>query len=187
LKVLLVDDDAKRATWVEACLEKAGYETSAIVSNHVGLLRQISIMEPQVIVIDMDSPGRDILESLAILSDNKPLPVVMFSAEDDPDYINRAVSAGVTAYMVDQIHEDKVKPIIDVAIAQFRAFQGLRDELKETQTALGDQKTIDRAKILIMEKLKVDEATAHQHLRSNAMQRRLKICEVAEELIKELS
>ena len=185
LKVLLVDDNAIRASWVETCLRKAGYETSAVVSNHSGLLHQISLMEPQVIVIDMDSPGRDILESLSILSSHQPLPVVMFSSEDDPDYINRAVEAGVTAYMVEPIQQQKVKPIIDVAMAQFRAFQGLRSELKEKETALDDQRTIDKAKALIMKSLAVDEPTAFEQLRSSAMSRRLKICEVARQLLAE--
>ncbi|MFT7547141.1 MAG: response regulator NasT [Candidatus Azotimanducaceae bacterium] len=179
LRVLLVDDNPDRGSWVEGCLKREGYETCSVLSDHVGVLRQISEHQPDIIVIDMDSPGRDLLESLSVVSVHSPTAIVMFSQEEDPDFINRAVDAGVTAYMVGGIQADRVKPAIDVAMAQFRSFQKLRTELNATRSALQGQQIIDRAKSILMQQFGMNEPDAYAKLRSMAMAKQLKMKQMA--------
>lgn len=180
---MLVDDNPDRGTWVEDCLRREGYQTCSVLSDHQGVLRQISEQQPDIIVIDMDSPGRDLLESLSIVSAHNPTPMVMFSQEEDPAYINRAVDAGVTAYMVGDIKPDRVKPAIDVAVAQFRSFQKLRIELVATRAALEDRRVVDKAKIILMEQLGLCEQDAYEKMRSMAMAEQKKMKQIAARIL----
>jgi response regulator NasT len=183
LRVLLVDDNPDRGAWLETCLQQEGYQTCSVLSDHVGVLRQISEHQPDIIVIEMDSPGRDLLESLAIVSAHSPTAIVMFSQEEDPDYINRAVDAGVTAYMVGEIQADSVKPAIDVAMAQFRSFQKLRNELDATRSALADRNSIDQAKAVLMAQLGLTEQDAYEKIRAMAMSEQLKMKQIAARIL----
>ena len=182
-RVMLVDDNPERAQWVASSLCNSGLEPLVVATDHVGLLREISDHLPDIVMIDMESPGRDLLESLAIVTRMNPTPVVMFSAEQDPDYINRAVEAGVTAYMLGNIEPRKVKPIIDAAMAQFRNFQQLRQELDDTRTELVERRRIDQAKRLLMETHNLSENDAYELMRKEAMTARLKIVEVAAQVL----
>jgi len=183
LRVMLVDDDAKRAAWVEKCLGEMGFDTCSVVDDAMRVLKVVSDDKPDVVIIDMASPGRDILESLSILSHHQPTPVVMFSGEEDPDYISRAVDAGVSTYLVGGIDPEKVKPIIEVAFAQFRSFQQLRTALNETRLELNDQRAIERAKRLLMRTLRISEAEAYEHLRSEAMSCGARLADMARRIV----
>ncbi len=186
---MLIDDDATRAGWVENCLIKLGFSTSSVISQHTcsgpptSLLRTISDQAPDVIIIDMDSPDRDLLESLSILAQHNPTPVVMFSAEEDPDYISRAVAAGVSTYLVGGIDPDKVRPIIEVAFAQFRNFQKLRQSLEDTRAELSSRRIIDRAKLTVMQRLNLSENQAYEHMRREAMNRGETLLYVAQQIL----
>lgn len=185
-RVMIVDDNPDRGDWVRECLCHEGFDPFVVMTDHVGLLREISDQNPDIIVIDMQSPGRDLLESLAIVTNMNPTPVLMFSPEQDPDYINRAVESGVTAYMVGSIEAEKVKPAIDVAMAQFRSYQQLKQELAETRTALDERNLVERAKALIMKELSMTEQEAHERLRSEAMRQRLRLSEVASKILEKI-
>lgn len=187
LKVMVVDDNPRRAALVEGRLREAGFTTLCLVPLQAGLLHQIEQQNPDVIVIDLDSPGRDLLESLSFVSTHNPTPIVMFAQEEDPSFIAQAVDAGVTAYVVDGINTEKVKPIIDVAMAQFRQFQKLRAQLANTQTALGDRKVIDQAKALLMEHRGLSEREAYAWLRSEAMNCNVKMVQLAQRVIDRLT
>ncbi len=178
-RVMIVDDNHDRGDWVRECLCLEGFDPFVVMTDHIGLLREISDQNPDIIVIDMLSPGRDLLESLAIVTNMNPTPVVMFSPEQDPEYINRAVESGVTAYMVGSIEAEKVKPAIDVAMAQFRSYQQLKKELAETRSALDERNLVERAKAIIMKELSLTEHEAHERLRSEAMRKRLRLTEIA--------
>lgn len=186
LKVMLVDDNPHRAAVVEASLRGSGVDALVLVPQQANLLVQIEQHLPDVIVIDLDSPGRDLLESLSIVSTHNPTPIVMFSGEEDPDYIADAVDAGVTAYLVDGINADKVRPIIDVAMAQFRQFQQLRRELADTRTELGERKLVDQAKALLMKHYAMSEQDAYACIRSEAMNHGLRTTEVARRILTSL-
>ena len=186
VKVMLVDDNPRRAAMVEGCLRQAGFGTLCLVPGQAGLLRQIEQQAPDVIVIDLDSPGRELLESLSLVSAHNPTPIVMFSEQEDPAFIAQAVDAGVTAYVVDGVRAEKVKPVIDVAMAQFRQFQHLREELASTRLELGERKLVDRAKALLMTHYGYPEQEAYRCMRTEAMNRHLKLAELASDIIERL-
>lgn len=187
LRVMLVDDDPVRASSVESSLQASGYEVMSVVSTSSALLYQIEQHRPDVVLIDLQVPGRDILESLAVVNEHNPTAMIMFSEDDDPDYIQQAFRAGVSTYQIEGLNPEKVKPIIDVALAQFRSFQSLKDELKSTQTQLADQKAISRAKALLIRQKKISEDQAHKMLTRMAMEHNLKLGDVANTVISTLS
>jgi response regulator NasT len=184
---MLVDDDPVRAASVESSLRASGYEVLSIISSTSALLFQIEQHRPDVVLIDIRFPGRDILESLAVVNKHNPTAMVMFTEEDDPAYIQQAFHAGVSTYLMEGINPDKVKPVIDVALLQFRSFQALKDELTETRNQLESQKLVARAKALLMKQKKLDEAAAHKMLLQMAMDNNLKIGDVAKMVIATLS
>lgn len=183
LHILLVDDNRERAELVSRRLQEVGFGRLRVVQRDQGLLNQIERNPPDVIVISLESPGRDLLESLSIVSHHNPTPIVMFTREDDPAFIGEAVNAGVTTYLVDGIDADKVKPVVDVAIAQFRAFQQLRGELASTRSELKERRLVERAKLLLMARDGFTEAQAHARLQAAAMEENLKLSELAARII----
>lgn len=183
IRVMLVDDHPDRAAMVEDTLGRCGFKVIASLTTASGLLFQIEQHKPHLIMVEMESPDRDILESLAVVSEHNPTPIVMFSGEQDTDFIQQAVNAGVTAYIVDGVNPRNVKPIIDVAIAQFEAFQSLRQTLQDTRRELEERKIIEKAKVLIMSHHGVSEQNAYACLRKLAMNNNQRIAAVAANVI----
>ena len=179
LTVMLVDDQPARAALLEQALRDHGYTVIARLSSAAGLAAEVARLGPDVIIIDTESPDRDTLENMALLNRDNPRPVVMFAAEGDTAAIERALRAGVSAYVVDGLSPGRVKAIVDVAIARFREYQALRRELEETRTQLADRKLIDRAKGLLMKHRVLDEQQAYKAMRKMAMDRGQKLAEVA--------
>lgn len=180
---MLVDDQPERSAMVEKVLTDAGFNVISAIPSCTGLLFQMEQHQPDIILIDLDSPDRDVLDSLTIINTHNPKPVVMFSREDDPDFISKAVQSGVTAYQLDSINPAKVKPVIDLAMAQFKAFQSLREELDSAKTQLADRKIIERAKGLLMRIHKVDEEDAYATLRSLAMENNQRLAATAQSVV----
>lgn len=187
LRVMLVDDNPQRATMVEERLWACGFDVILVIPSAAGLLFQIEQNRPDVVLMDLESPDRDVLESLAIINHHNPTPVVMFTQQDDPEYIKEAVTAGISTYLVGDINPDQVKPIIDVAMAQFRAFQGLREELLNTRAQLDDRKLIEQAKGLLMAHQKISEDEAHRLLTKLAMDTNQRLPAVAKTVLATLS
>ena len=183
MRVLVVDESPERADILREGLRRAGYEVSASLSSAGSLLAAIEQLEPDVIVIDTESPSRDVLEHLVVMTQHTPRPVVMFSNDSAPETIREAVRAGVSAYVVDGMDPDRIRAIIDVALAQFEDFQRLREELAEANLKLAERKLVERAKGLLMKSRSLDEETAYALLRKVAMDRKLRLGEVAQQLI----
>jgi two-component system, response regulator / RNA-binding antiterminator len=183
LRVMVVDDDKEREQVLRLGLEQAGYEVVARLEPGVDLSREVEKTLPDVIIIDLHSPDRDTLEHVIVISQDQPRPIVMFSADGDSAKIRDAVSAGVSAYIVNGLSAERIDPIIQVAIARFQALQSLREELADAQTQLADRKRIERAKGILMQQKNMSEDEAYRALRKLAMDRNLKLAEVAEQLI----
>jgi two-component system, response regulator / RNA-binding antiterminator len=183
MRVLVVDESPERADSLREGLRRAGYEVSASLSSAGSLLAAIEQLEPDVIVIDTESPSRDVLEHLVVMTQHTPRPVVMFSNDSAPETIREAVRAGVSAYVVDGMEPDRIRAIIDVALAQFEDFQRLREELAEANLKLAERKLVERAKGLLMKSRSLDEEAAYALLRKFAMDRKLRLGEVAQQLI----
>lgn len=182
LRVMLIDREAGRSTILEQTLIDSGCEVVAKVSVQEDLLARVKAVRPDIILVDLDSPDRATLESLHSLNRDLPHPVVMFAEEGDTGTIERAIRAGVSAYVVDGLSPRRLKPIMDVAIARFREYQALRKELDETRDKLADRKEVDKAKGLLMRRGMIEEE-AYAALRKMAMDRNVKIGEAARMLI----
>ncbi len=183
MRVLVVDESPQRAEILTEGLARAGHQVTACLSSPLALLKAIDELQPDVIVIDTDSPSRDVLEHLVVVSERGPRPVVMFASDGAPEVIRQAVRAGVSAYVVDGLDAARVKTIIDVAVARFEDFQRLRAQLAQANLKLAERKIVDRAKGILMKSRGLDEESAYALLRKSAMDRKLRIAEVAEQLV----
>lgn len=179
LRIVLVDDDSKRAAFVTEALRESGHDVVARLSANDDLLAAVRRVRADIVLVDMDNPARDMLENCAAVTQQEPRPIVLFTRESDPDTIACAVRAGVTAYIVDGMAPNRLKPILDVAIARFREHQKLRVELDDTRTRLADRRDVDKAKAVLMRLRQLDEDAAYTLLRKSAMARRITLGEAA--------
>ena len=183
LRVLVVVESAERADILRVGLALAGHEVAATLSSPLELLHAVERVRPDVIIIDTESPSRDVLEHIVVVSRDQPRPIVMFARDDAIETIREETRAGVAAYVVDGLDAARVKPIIDAACARFEAFQALREELAATQALLAERKVIERAKGLLMKAKGLDEEAAYAQLRRLAMSRGKRLAELAQSLV----
>jgi response regulator NasT len=183
LRVLVVDESPERAEVLRDGLRRAGYEVTASLSSPLALLKTIEELQPDVIVIDTESPSRDVLEHLVVVTQHTPRPVVMFASDGAPETIRQAVRAGVSAYVVDGLDPARVRPIVEAAVASFEELQNLREQLTEANLRLDERKLVERAKGILMRTRGLDEESAYSMLRKAAMDRKLRLGEVARRLI----
>lgn len=183
LRILLIDENPERAAILNEALRAQGYELVARLPPRELSARKVAEIGPDVVIVDMDSPSRDTMESMRQINDDQPRPIVMFVDQSDAGMIEQAMQAGVSAYIIDGLHVKRVKPILDVAIARFREFQALRAELKKTKATLHERKQIERAKGMLMREKNISEDEAYAALRKLAMDRQQKLADVAETLL----
>ncbi|MFO7324399.1 MAG: ANTAR domain-containing protein [Pseudomonadota bacterium] len=183
LRVLIVDQNLARATILEEGLREAGYRDIIVVRDMQNLMRRIIDEEPDVILIDLENPNRDVLEQMFRVSRVVQRPVAMFVDSADRGAIEAAVDAGVSAYVVDGLRKERVRAIVETSISRFRAFEKLRVELDETRRQLADRKLIDRAKGILMKQRGLAEEEAYEAMRKAAMDANLRLSEVARSVI----
>ena len=183
LSILVIDESRSRAAEICAGLALAGHQVAAVLSTALDLAKQVEAIQPDVILIETDSPSRDTLEHLATLHRDLPRPVIIFAQEGDAESIRRAMKAGVAAYVVDGLETARLKPIVEVSVARFEENQALRRELAAASKKLSDRKLVERAKGLLMKTRHIDEETAYASLRKLAMERGKSIGTVAREVV----
>jgi response regulator NasT len=183
LTVLVIDESRQRAGEICAGLALAGYQVAAILADSDDLSREVEKLQPDVILIQTDSPSRDTLENLAAMHRNMPRPVVMFTHAGHGETIRDAVKAGVSAYVVDGLDPKRIKPVIEVARIRFEEHQALLLELEESNKKLSQRKVVDKAKGLLMKARNLDEEQAYQALRKLAMERGKSMAVVAQDVI----
>jgi two-component system, response regulator / RNA-binding antiterminator len=183
LKILVIDENALRASVIEAGLREAGHHDVTVLLEVHGAARQIERVQPDVIVIDLQNPNRDMLESMFQLSRSVKRPIAMFVDRSEPGAIERAVDAGVSAYVVDGLRQERIKPILDMSISRFNAFARMQRELDEAKSELEGRKMIDRAKSILMKSRGLSEDEAYKLLRKTAMNQNRKIGEIAQSLV----
>jgi len=182
-RVMLVDDDPERADWLMTALRAAGYDVVAHMDSAINLLAQVRRLKPDVIIIDSDSPDRDTLEHVCMVTRDDPRPIVMFTQDADQGLMQEALKAGVHAYVVDGLSAERVRPVVNVALARFDQWQALRQELGQAQASLAERKVIERAKGILMKQRRCDEEEAYRLLRKVAMDRNQRLVQVAENII----
>jgi len=182
-KIVIVDESPIRAAILEEGLREAGYTHVVHISETFNLLSRIYSVDPDVILIDLENPSRDILEQMFQVSKAVRRPVAMFVDQSGADSIQASVEAGVSAYIVDGLRKDRIKPIVDLSISRFRAFSHLQDELERTRSALEERKVIDRAKGILMKAKALSEDEAYVLMRSTAMKEKRKLVDIAQSII----
>lgn len=183
LSILLIDENVDRAKEVIAALEESRYQVRHLASPSTALLKEVDAWQPDVIMIDTESPSRDMLESLHMISSFSPKPVVMFSEAEDEEMINLSVKSGVSAYVVGDPDAARIRPILDAAVARFNEYQRLKDELVQTKGELEARKLIDEAKRLLMDVKGISENDAFHSMRKTAMDSGQKMEDVARTVI----
>jgi response regulator NasT len=183
LTVLVIDENRLRAAVIEEGLREAGDIRVTLVHDMAGIARRIVEIDPDVVVIDIENPNRDMLEAIFQVSRAVNRPIAMFVDRSDTASIEAAVEAGVSAYVVNGLKKERVKPILDMAIIRFNAFSRMARELEEARTELESRKLIDRAKGILMKSRGLSEPDAYGLLRRTAMNQNRKITDVAQSLI----
>jgi two-component system, response regulator / RNA-binding antiterminator len=183
MRVLVVDESEERARILRDGLVVAGHEVVASLSSPLELLRAVEELQPDVIVIDTESPTRDVLEHVVVVSQSSPRPIVMFASDTGGEKIRDAVRAGVSAYIVDGLDGRRVDTIVEVACARFEEFQRLKAELAEANLKLSERKLVERAKGLLMQSRNLSEDEAYHALRKLAMSKKLRLGDIAQQVL----
>jgi response regulator NasT len=183
LKVLLVDDSPERTAILKSALEKARYDVAAVLESSFAMMRAVEDNQPDIIIIDTESPSRDVLEHVVMVTRDQPRPIVMFSSDGGSESIRDAVRAGVSAYVVDGLDAARVQGIVEVAVARFDEYQKLVTELAEANLKLSERKLVDRAKGILMKSRGFTEDEAYHALRKLAMTRKKRMGDAAKMVI----
>jgi response regulator NasT len=183
LSVLLIDDNPARAEIVESGLRDAGYVLLERLGGTYDLPARVAALKPDVIVVSIDSPSRDAIEDLRRTTEQQPRPIALFADRSDPATIAAAMEAGVCAYVVKGLAQDRVQSVVDVAVAHFNRYHVMREELDRARLSLVERKTVDRAKGLLMEQKGIGEEAAYRLLRKLAMDQNKRIGEVAQDIL----
>lgn len=183
LKVLVIEESPVRAAILKEGLCDAGYTRVEWVMDTANLPGRIAALDPDVVLIDMENPNRDVLEQMFQVSREVKRPIAMFVDQSDSAMITASVDAGVSAYIVDGLKKERIKPILDMTISRFNAFSRLQGELDEARSQLEERKIIDRAKGILMRAKGIGEDEAYVLLRRNAMNQKKKIAEVAASVV----
>ena len=184
---MIIDSDIKRSKPLKQSLIDSGFDVVAHVENDINLQSQCLAINPDVVIIDIDSPSRDTIENVCVMSMHDPRPIVMFTHDGDKEKIKLATQAGVCAYVVGSIPSERLTPVIDAAVARFEEFKSLRSELTLAKTKLDERKIVERAKGLLMKQRGLDEETAYEMLRSMAMKKNMKLADLSNQLIETAS
>jgi two-component system, response regulator / RNA-binding antiterminator len=176
-------EQAERSRLLRLSLLENGYNIIAVLPTDTFLSEHIAQLQPDMIVVDAESAARDALEHVVMATRDERRPIVLFTNDGDTTHVKDAVAAGVSAYIVAGLAPERIRPILDVAMARFQHEQELRRELADAKTQLHERKVIDRAKGLLMQRQGLSEQHAYDKLRKNAMDRGLRLGEVAQRLV----
>ena len=183
LNIVVVEADENRARAIIDSLRETGGHDIHVLAGSAGLARSVAQLQPDVVLVDVTNPSRDMIEQLAQASGPMDRPVALFVDRSDAQLTKAAIEAGVSAYVVDGLQNDRIKPVMDAAIARFQMFQRMRMELETTKRALEDRKVIDRAKGLLMRARGISEEDAYALLRKTAMDQGKRVADVATALV----
>ena len=175
--------EAVRSRALRIGLLESGYNLIAVLPADSFLEQRITELQPDMIIVDAESDARDALEHVVIATREARRPIVLFTEDNDTTHVKDAVAAGVNAYIVAGLAPERIRPIMDVAMARFEHEQSLRQELQTARSELQERKTIDRAKGLLMQRQNLTEQEAYEKLRKTAMDKGLKLADVAQRML----
>ena len=183
LNILVVEADQTKAHEILEALKDGGWQNATVIASASALERILHQHDPDIILIDLANPDRDTLEHLCFVSNARKRPVAMFVDQTDEAMTQTAISAGLSAYVVNGLQKDRIKPVLETAIARFNVITKMQSELEAAKQALADRKTIDRAKGLLISARNISEDEAYSLLRKTAMDHGRKVIDVATALV----
>ncbi len=183
LRVAIIEENSVRAAILLDGLREAGIADIEVIDTMTHMLRRLSTVDPDVIIIGIENPSRDVLEQMFQVSKLVSRPVAMFVDRSDNGMIQAAVEAGVSAYVVDGLRKERVKAIVDMAVSRFNAFDRLQRELVATRNELASRKIIERAKGILMRTRQLSEEEAYALLRQTAMNEKRKLVDIAQSVV----
>ena len=183
LRILLINDTPKKVGRLRAALIEAGFDVIDESGLIIDLPSRVEAVRPDVILIDSDSPGRDVMEQVCLVTRDQPRPIVMFTDEQNPDVMRQAIQSGVSAYIVEGIQAQRLKPILDVAMVRFESDQALRAQLHARDQQMAERKRVELAKGMLMKMKNCNEEEAYTLMRRQPMSRQQKLIQVAEQII----
>lgn len=183
IKTVIASQSIESRTLLENVLRSSEFETVFVGSSLKKLLVETSLNTPELIVISIDTADSHLLEQLQIIHQQYPLPIVIFAQDDSDDAIDKFIKAGVSAYVVDGLIEHRILAILKTAVVRFQQNQKLQKELHDLRTSLADRKVIDRAKGVIMAQRQCTEGEAYKLLRSNAMNKNIRLSALAQNIV----
>ena len=175
--------EAERSRQLRIGLLQSGYNLIAVLPADSYLEQRLAQLQPDMIIVDAESDARDALEHVVVATQGDRRPIVMFTNDNDTTHVKDAVAAGVSAYIVAGLASERIRPILDVAMARFEHEQGLRRELADAKTELQGRKVIDRAKGVLMQRQNLTEQAAYDKLRKTAMDKGLRLSDVAQRML----
>lgn len=183
MRIAIVDESASRAAVIREGLATMDDCEIHVITERQGLVARISEFAPDIVLIDLGNPSRDVLEEYFAVSRALARPIAMFVDESDAEAIAASIDAGVSSYVVDGMAPHRIRPILDLAVRRFNAFARLQSDLAEAQGKLAERETIDRAKRILMDSRRITEPQAYAELRKAAMDQGRRIAEIAEAVV----
>lgn len=183
MRIAVIDESAARAAVIEEGLREVGLSDLRVFLERQGLAAQLEAFSPDVVLMNLENPSRDMLEETFALSRALARPIAMFVDQSDERAIAEAVDAGISAYVVDGLRKERIRPVLELAVRRFQAFNRLQTELAEARSQLAERRLVDQAKLILMKKRGLSEPDAYKLLRSHAMQTNRRIAEVAEAIV----
>jgi two-component system, response regulator / RNA-binding antiterminator len=183
LAIAVVEENQERARMIVDGLRDAGDYEITVIGDVSSLARRLSVLAPDVVLVDLENPDRDVLDALTIAAAPADRPVAMFVDRSDDATMRSAIEAGVSAYVVGGLSRERIRPVLQAAITRFHVVARLRAELAATKAALEERKLVDRAKGMLMKAKGLSEAEAYDALRRAAMAQGKKVADIAQALI----
>jgi response regulator NasT len=183
MRIAVIDESASRASVIREGLSQLGGSEVFVVTERHGLVAQIAEIAPDVVLIDLGNPSRDVLEDYFAVSRALSRPIAMFVDQSDEEAIGASIDAGVSVYVVDGFAASRIRPVLDLAVRRFNAFARLQSELDDAKGKLAEREAIDKAKRILMQSKGVSEPEAYAELRRKAMSSSRRIADIAEAVV----
>ncbi len=183
MRIAVIDESASRASVIREGLSQLDGSEVFVITERQGLVAQIAEIAPDVVLIDLGNPSRDVLEDYFAVSRALSRPIAMFVDRSDEEAIGASIDAGVSVYVVDGLAASRIRPVLDLAVRRFNAFARLQAELDDAKGKLAERETIDKAKRIIMQSKGVSEPEAYNELRRKAMSSSRRIVDIAEAVV----
>ena len=183
MRIVVIDESRARATIIEEGLQAFGDAEIFVLTDRLALLARIAEIDPDIVIMDLGNPARDVLEEYFAVSRALARPIAMFVDESDDDAIAASIDAGVSAYVVDGLSAPRIRPLLDLAVRRFDAFSRLEDELAQARGQLHEREVVDRAKRILMNERRCSEPEAYAELRQKAMSSNRRIAAIAEAVV----